>query len=98
MLIDEKTQNKINKEIDKKDKRLKKGFWAGLLAFFLAKITHLLVTLALGLWIGMMFVRPDGTFPEGVMNVVHILDGPIVGIAYLVFVTRLIYKRITKDE
>ena len=98
MLIDEKTQNRINKEIDKRDKGLKKGFWAGLLAFFLAKITHILVTFAIGLWVGLMFVKPDGTYPEGLIEIVRLADSPLVGIVYLIFVTRLIYKRITRDE
>ena len=43
MIVDDK----LNKEIDKKISRgMRPGFWAGVVAFLLAKISHLLVTFA----------------------------------------------------
>ena len=87
------TDNEI-KLIDKivnKMKALKKGFWAGLLAFLLAKITHLLVTFAIGLWLVIVF-----GYTETVRDIARFIDNPIIGIAYLIFVTRFIYLKITK--
>ena len=47
MILKEETTQQVINEIDKRDRRLKKGFWAGLLSFVIAKITHLLVTFAI---------------------------------------------------
>lgn len=73
--------------------KMKKGFWAGLVAFILAKITHLLVTFALGMWLFLM-VGDSNTL----LTIVNIVDNPILGLIYLVFVTRWIYILITKEK
>jgi len=89
MIVDDK----LNKEIDKKSSRgMKPGFWAGLVAFLLAKISHLLVTFAIGLWIG---ITSGGYLSDGWMIAIKIVDSWMVGLIYLVFVTRFIYNKIT---
>jgi hydrogenase/urease accessory protein HupE len=91
MIVRENEIKVIDKKIEKMSKGLKKGFWAGLLAFVLAKITHLLVTLAIGIWLVVAF-----GYTETVRDVAAFIDNPIVGIIYLIFVTRFIYFKITK--
>ena len=91
MIVRENESKVIDKKIEKMSKGLKKGFWAGLLAFVLAKITHLLVTLAIGIWLVVAF-----GYTETVRDVAAFIDNPIVGIIYLIFVTRFIYFKITK--
>jgi hydrogenase/urease accessory protein HupE len=91
MIVRENEIKVIDKKIEKMSKGLKKGFWAGLLAFVLAKITHLLVTLAIGIWLVLMF-----GYTETVRDVAMFIDSPMVGIIYLIFVTRFIYFKITK--
>jgi hydrogenase/urease accessory protein HupE len=82
------------KEIDNLiTKKMKKGFWAGLVSFILAKITHLLVTFAIGIWV---VVVTDGDLSEGWYSFLRIIDSSILGIIYLIFVTRFIYLKITK--
>lgn len=73
--------------------KMKKGFWAGLVAFILAKITHLLVTFALGMWLFLMIGDS-----KTLLTIVNIVDNPILGLIYLVFVTRWIYILITKEK
>lgn len=90
MIIDEKTSKKIDEKV--KDGKMKKGFWAGLLAFFLAKITHLIITFCIGLWFG-LFMQPLGKVSWAIIN---FFDSPIVGIIYLIFATRWIYFKITR--
>ena len=91
MIVRENEIKVIDKKIENMSKGLKKGFWAGLLAFVLAKITHLLVTLAIGIWLVLMF-----GYTETVRDVAMFIDSPMVGIIYLIFVTRFIYFKITK--
>ena len=83
----------IDKKIEKMSKGLKKGFWAGLLAFVLAKISHLLITLALGMWLVITF-----GYTQTVRQTATIIDNPIIGLIYLILVTRFIYIKITKNE
>ncbi|MEJ6797077.1 MAG: hypothetical protein QNK63_10225 [Flavobacteriales bacterium] len=91
MIVDDK----LNKEIDKRSsKGMKPGFWAGVVAFLLAKISHLLVTFAIGLWVA---VVTDGLIGDGWMMFINIIDSAFIGIVYLVFVTRFIYNKITSD-
>lgn len=90
MIVDDK----INNEIDKKvSKGMKRGFWAGLVAFLIAKISHLLVTFALGLWV---VVITGGIISKGWMSFIRFVDSPIFGLTYLIIVTRFIYLKITK--
>jgi hypothetical protein len=96
MLIEEKLFNKITDQIDKRDKKLKKGFWAGLLSFFIAKITHILVVFSMSLWLSTVFIRPNGTYSPNFMKIIGILDNSLVGYIYLIIITRMIYTRITK--
>jgi hypothetical protein len=90
MIIDEKTTEKIDNKV--KDGKMKKGFWVGLLSFFLAKISHLLITFAIGLWFG-LFMQPLG---EISWAIIKLIDNPIVGVIYLIFVTRWIYFKLTR--
>lgn len=90
MIIDEKTTEKIDNKV--KDGKMKKGFWAGLLSFLLAKISHLLITFAIGLWFG-LFMQPLG---EISWAIIKLIDNPIVGVIYLIFVTRWIYFKLTR--
>jgi hypothetical protein len=92
MIIKDEQIKVIDKKIEDMSKGLKKGFWAGLLAFVFAKITHLLITFALGLWLFLMI--GDG---KTLLIIVNIVDNPILGLIYLVFVTRWIYILITKE-
>lgn len=69
---------------------MKKGFWAGLVAFVLAKISHLMITFILGLFLGITL--GGGSTMWALIN---IIDSPILGIIYLVFSTMWIYKKIT---
>ena len=74
-------------------KKMKRGFWTGLWAFVLAKITHLLVTFAIGMFTVMAFGLNDG-----VMSFLQFVDSSIVGIIYLVLVTRYIYFKLVGNE
>ena len=47
MIVKENIINKIDKKMEQST-GLKKGFWAGLLAFILAKICHVLISFAIG--------------------------------------------------
>lgn len=89
MIVKESLINKIDEIMESKG--MKKGFWAGLVAFVLAKITHILVTFAIGFWVGIMFGNTATTY-----NICNTIDNPIVGLIYLIFVTRFIYLKITK--
>ena len=93
MILKEETTQQVINEIDKRDRRLNKGFWAGLLAFVIAKITHLLVTFAIGLWVA---VGSDFEISQGGHAFIELVDNPVVGLIYLIVVTRMIYRRITK--
>jgi len=73
-------------------KKMKKGFWAGLVAFIIARASHLLITLLIGLQVGLMY--PDG-LTDGAWNFVTFIDSPVVGLAYLIPATIFIYKKIT---
>lgn len=72
-------------------KKMKRGFWTGLWAFVLAKITHLLVTFAIG-----MFTVTAFGFNDGVRSFLEFVDSPVVGIIYLVVVTRYIYFKLVE--
>lgn len=77
----------------RKDMRLNRGFWAGLLSFVIAKISHLLITFSIGLFIGII---SGGSIGEFSWSLIKLVDSPIVGLIFLVFSTRFIYKLITK--
>lgn len=74
-------------------KKMKRGFWTGLWAFVLAKITHLLVTFAIGLFVVMVVGVSKAS-----IAFLKIVDSPIVGIIYLLVVTRYIYLKLVGDE
>ena len=74
---------------------MKKGFWAGLVAFIIARASHLLITLLIGLQVGLMY--PDG-LTDAAWDFLIILDSPLVGLAYIIPVTIFTYKKITKNE
>ena len=90
MIITEEIINKIDKLINRK---MKRGFLAGLFAFLLAKVTHILVTFAFGLWLFSFFGLNETT-----IGIARIVDSPLFGIVYLVFATRLIYLNIIKRD
>ena len=72
---------------------MKKGFWTGCLAFFLAKITHLIVTYV----IGYVLAITIGNKPI-LWDIINIIDNPLVGIIFLILVTTFIYKKLTKSR
>ena len=78
---------------ERKDMRLNRGFWAGLLSFVIAKISHLLITFSIGLFIGII---SGGNIGEFSWSLIKLVDSPIVGLIFLIFSTRFIYKLITK--
>jgi len=78
---------------ERKDMRLNRGFWAGLLSFVIAKISHLLITFSIGLFIGII---SGGSIGEFSWSLIKLVDSPIVGLIFLIFSTRFIYKLITK--
>ena len=90
MIVKEDLINQIDKKMEE-SKGLKKGFWAGILAFVLAKICHVLITFALGFIIASMF-----GLTRTVLSFCKLIDNPIVGLIFLVFATRFIYIKITK--
>ena len=90
MIVKESLINKIDR-IMEESKGMEKGFWAGLVAFVLAKITHIIVTFSLGFWVASMFGATRATY-----NIFNAIYSPIVGLIYLIFVTRFIYIKITK--
>ena len=73
-------------------KKLKRGFWAGLLAFVIARITHLVITACIGLQIGLM---SGGELSDTAWTIIAVIDSPFLGIIYLWFVGRWIYNNIT---
>lgn len=88
MIVDERLNNELD---NRSSKGMKRGFWAGLVAFVIAKITHLLVTFAIGLFIGINF-----EITQNVIDFLSIIDSPVFGLVYLVFFTRLFYRLITR--
>ena len=88
MIVTEEIIKRIDKLINRK---MKKGFLAGLISFILAKITHLLITFAIGLWLFGIF-----GYSQTTVDIARIIDSPILGIIYLILITRLIYLNITK--
>lgn len=73
---------------------MKKGFWAGLLSFIIAKVAHLLITGTIGFVIGMSYSQTPGDMPWGLIRTV---DNPIIGIIFLIFATRYVYGRLTSE-
>ena len=90
MIVKEDLINQIDKKMEEST-GLKKGFWAGLLAFVLAKICHVLITFAIGFIIASMF-----GLTKNVIAFCKIIDSPVIGLLFLVFATRFIYIKITK--
>ena len=72
---------------------MKKGFWTGFLAFIIAKISHLIVTYALGYGFGLAI----GDKPI-LWDIISIIDNSLVGIIYLVLATTFIYKKLIKNQ
>ena len=73
-------------------KTIKKGFWAGLLSFALAKVAHLTITGSIGLIIGLAFASNPDQLPWGLIT---FMDSPIIGIIFLIFATHFIYTKLT---
>jgi hydrogenase/urease accessory protein HupE len=90
MIVDDNLNNEIDKKVSK---GMKPGFFAGLVAFLLAKISHLLVTFAIGLWVA---VATGGNITRGWWSFIEVVDSVWVGLFYLIFVTRFIYLKITR--
>ena len=72
---------------------MKKGFWTGCLAFILAKISHLIVTYAIGYVLGITI----GNKPI-LWDIIKIIDSSLFGIIFLIFATTFIYKKLTKSR
>ena len=73
------------------NKRMKKGIMAGVVALVIAKITHLVGTGAIGI-IFLLSLTPEHFF-----YMVAIVDSPIVGLIWLIVVTRWVYKFLTEE-
>jgi hypothetical protein len=78
---------------ERKDMRLSRGFWAGLLSFVIAKISHLLITFSFGLFMAIMY---NGDVSEFGWSLIRLIDHPITGLIFLIFATRFVYRLITK--
>jgi len=74
-------------------KKLKKGFWAGVLAFVIARFSHLLITFIIGLQIAIIY--EDKIIPDSIWTTIAIIDSWIVGLMYIIPVSMYIYKKIT---
>jgi len=74
---------------------MKKGFLTGLLSFVIAKVAHLLITGTIGFVIGMSYSSSPENIPWGLIRTI---DNPIVGIIFLIFATRFVYKKLTKTK
>ena len=77
---------------------MKPGFWTGVIAFMLAKVIHLGVTFLLGFVLGSIAYDVYGYLPEGVITFCTIIDNAIVGLIFLILVTRWIYKELIKNK
>lgn len=76
----------------------KPGFWTGVVAFMCAKVVHLTVTFLLGFIIGSIAVEVYGYVPQGVMTFAAIIDSIIIGLIFLVIVTRWFYLQLIKKK
>ena len=79
---------------------MKPGFWTGVIAFMMAKVAHLLITFLIGFCLGYIAIDVYGEMPGGLITFLSILDHPIIGLIFLIFVTRWFYFELkkTKDE
>lgn len=77
---------------------MKPGFWTGVIAFMLAKVVHLGVTFLLGLILGYIAYEVYGYLPDGLMTFVAIVDSTMVGLIFLIIVTRWMYKELIKSK
>lgn len=76
----------------------KPGFWTGVIAFMCAKAVHLAVTFLLGFMLGFIAVEVYGYVPEGVMTFAAIMDSVLIGLIFLIIVTRWFYKQLIKKK
>lgn len=74
---------------------MKKGFWAGLLSFVIAKVVHLLITGLIGFTIGLAYIQTPEDMPWGLIRVI---DSPIIGIIFLIFASMYIYGKLTNNN
>lgn len=74
-------------------KGMKRGFLTGLLAFAIAKITHLAVGFVLGFFLVLVF-----GYTKSVKRIAEFIDNPIIGIIFLIFLTRYIYFRLINKK
>tara|TARA_X000000368_G_scaffold407716_1_gene387466 strand:+ start:1044 stop:1295 length:252 start_codon:yes stop_codon:yes gene_type:complete len=73
---------------------MKKGFLAGFISLLIAKVLHYIVTYSLGYCIGYYYRNNIDDLPWGF---IELMDGPIVGIIFLVLVSIFIYKKLTSN-
>lgn len=77
----------------------KPGFLTGLLAFLIAKVSHLLVTFAIGFVIGLFYsFTNNGIITSSAWNFIKLLDSALVGLIYLIAVTPYFYKELQKTK
>lgn len=72
---------------------MKRGFWTGLVAFILAKMSHYVITFTIGYVLG----RTISNQPI-LWDIVKIIDNPLLGIIYLIIVTIFIYKKLLAKD
>jgi tetratricopeptide (TPR) repeat protein len=72
---------------------MKRGFWTGLIAFILAKVSHYVITLTIGYVLGSII----GDEPI-LWDILKITDSPLLGIIYLIIATRFIYKKLLAKD
>ena len=68
---------------------MKRGFWTGLVAFILAKVSHYVITFTIGYVLG----NTIGDQPI-LWDIIKIIDNPLIAIVYLIIATRFIYKKL----
>lgn len=74
------------------------GFWTGVIAFMLAKSIHLFGSFVIGFSLGYIAIDVYGEIPQGLITFLSIVDHPIVGLIFLIFVTRWMYKELIKTK
>ena len=63
---------------------MKRGFWTGLVAFILAKVSHYVITFTIGYVLG----NTIGDQPI-LWDIIKIIDNPLIAIVYLIILTKL---------
>ena len=74
---------------------MKKGFLAGFVSVIIAKISHYIITFAIGCCVGYSYRSNIDDLP---MEFLEFLDNPILGLIFITFASIFIYKKLTKPK